>query len=131
MYFSMGVVAEHLQVPLNRLKFVGGTVGGGFGGKVDTATETVCALLALKSQRPCKWRWTREEEFLAGSTRAPWHIELQDAVSSDGWILGRRTLTIHDAGAYARCSPYGLKKHEVAHMGAHTLTTLRSGVFDG
>jgi hypothetical protein len=30
-------------VPLNRLKFVGGTVGGGFGGKVDTAAETVTA----------------------------------------------------------------------------------------
>src|SRR3954466_8694420 len=43
MYFSMGVVAAHLQWPLNKLKFVGGTVGGGFGGKVDTATETICA----------------------------------------------------------------------------------------
>ena len=53
MYFSMGVVAAHLQVPLNKLKFVGGTVGGGFGGKVDTATETICALLALKS-RPAR-----------------------------------------------------------------------------
>ena len=52
MYFSMGVVAAHLQWPLNKLKFVGGTVGGGFGGKVDTATETICALLALKAQTP-------------------------------------------------------------------------------
>ncbi|MEA2177693.1 MAG: hypothetical protein QOG77_990, partial [Solirubrobacteraceae bacterium] len=34
MYFSMGVVAAHLGWPLNKLKFVGGTVGGGFGGKV-------------------------------------------------------------------------------------------------
>ena len=49
LYFSMGVVAAHLQVPLNKLKVVGGTVGGGFGGKVDTATETMCALLAQKS----------------------------------------------------------------------------------
>jgi CO/xanthine dehydrogenase Mo-binding subunit len=61
MYFSMGVVAAHLEWPLNKLKFVGGTVGGGFGGKVDTATETITALLALKSNRPVKWRWTREE----------------------------------------------------------------------
>ena len=51
MYFSMGVVAAHLEVPLNKLKFVGGTVGGGFGGKVDTATDTICALLALKARR--------------------------------------------------------------------------------
>ena len=108
MYFSMGVVAAHLQWPLNRLKFVGGTVGGGFGGKVDTATETICALLALKAHRPVKWRWTREEEFLASSTRAPWHMELADAVTSDGWILGRKMMTLHDAGAYTRFSSYGL-----------------------
>jgi CO/xanthine dehydrogenase Mo-binding subunit len=124
MYFSMGVVAAHLEVPLNRLKFVGGTVGGGFGGKVDTASETVCALLAIKSQRPVKWRWTREEEFLASSTRAPWHMELADAVTSDGWILGRRMLTLHDAGAYTRFSSYGLTKHSFHHTGAYTIPNL-------
>ncbi len=128
MYFSMGVVAAHLQVPLNRLKFVGGTVGGGFGGKVDTAAETICALLALKARRPVKWRWTRAEEFLASSTRAPWHIEIADAVTSDGWILGRRMLTLHDAGAYTRFSSYGLTKHAFHHTGAYTIPNLR---FDG
>jgi len=128
MYFSMGVVAAHLEWPLNKLKFVGGTVGGGFGGKVDTATETVCALLAIKAQKPVKWRFTREEEFLASSTRAPWHIEIQDAVTKDGWILGRRTLTLHDAGAYSRFSPYGLTKHAFHHTGAYTIPAVR---FDG
>jgi CO/xanthine dehydrogenase Mo-binding subunit len=128
MYFSMGVVAAHLQLPLNKLKFVGGTVGGGFGGKVDTATDTICALLAQKARRPVKWRWTREEEMLASSTRAPWHIELQDAVTKDGWILGRRTVTLHDAGAYARFSPYGVTKHAFHHSGAYTIPNLR---FDG
>jgi CO/xanthine dehydrogenase Mo-binding subunit len=128
MYFSMGVVAAHLQWPLNKLKFIGGTVGGGFGGKVDTATETICALLALKARRPVKWRYTREEELLTSSTRAPWHIEIQDAVTNDGWILGRHMLTLHDAGAYARFSPYGVTKHAFHHTGAYTIPNLR---FDG
>jgi CO/xanthine dehydrogenase Mo-binding subunit len=128
LYFSMGVVAAHLQWPLNKLKFVGGTVGGGFGGKVDTASETISALLALKAKQPVKWRWTREEEFLASSTRAPWHIEIADAVSSDGWILGRRMLTLHDSGAYARFSPYGLTKHAFHHTGAYTIPNVH---FDG
>lgn len=128
LYFSMGVVAAHLQVPLNRLKVVGGTVGGGFGGKVDTATETMCSLLALKSGRPVKWRWTREEEFLCSSTRAPWHMEVADAVTKDGWILGRKMLTLHDSGAYARFSPYGLTKHSFHHTGAYTIPNLE---FDG
>jgi CO/xanthine dehydrogenase Mo-binding subunit len=128
MYFSMGVVAAHLEWPLNKLKFVGGTVGGGFGGKVDTASETISALLALKAKRPVKWRWTREEEFLASSTRAPWHMEIADAVTSDGWILGRRMLTLHDAGAYARFSPYGVTKHAFHHTGAYTIPNVH---FDG
>jgi CO/xanthine dehydrogenase Mo-binding subunit len=128
LYFSMGVVAAHLEWPLNKLKFVGGTVGGGFGGKVDTAAETPAALLALKSGRPVKWRWTREEEFLCSSTRAPWHIEIADAVTKDGWILGRRMLTLHDSGAYARFSPYGLTKHSFHHTGAYTIPNLH---FDG
>ncbi len=128
MYFSMGVVAAHLEVPLNKLKFVGGTVGGGFGGKVDTAAETISALLALKTERAVKWRWTREEEFLASSTRAPWHIEIADAVTKDGWILGRKTLTLHDSGAYARFSPYGLTKHSFHHAGAYTIPNIH---FDG
>jgi CO/xanthine dehydrogenase Mo-binding subunit len=128
MYFSMGVVAAHLQVPLNRLKLVGGTVGGGFGGKVDTASETITALLALKSGRPVKWRWTREEEFLCSSTRAPWHIEIADALTKDGWILGRKTLTLHDSGAYARFSPYGVTKHAFHHAGAYTIPNIW---FDG
>ncbi|MGI9584397.1 MAG: xanthine dehydrogenase family protein molybdopterin-binding subunit [Acidimicrobiia bacterium] len=128
LYFSLGVVAAHLEVPMNKIKIVGGTVGGGFGGKVDTATETIAALAAMKANRPVKWRWTREEEFLVSSTRAPWHMEIIDAVTNDGWILGRKMLTLHDSGAYARFSPYGLTKHSFHHTGAYTIPNLH---FDG
>jgi len=128
LYFSLGVVAAHLDVPMNKIKIVGGTVGGGFGGKVDTATETTTALAAMKANRPVKWRWTREEEFLVSSTRAPWHMEIIDAVTNDGWILGRKMLTLHDSGAYARFSPYGLTKHSFHHTGAYTIPNLH---FDG
>jgi CO/xanthine dehydrogenase Mo-binding subunit len=128
MYFSLGVVAAHLEWPLNKLKLVGGTVGGGFGGKVDTASETIAALLALKTNRPVKWRGTREEEFLVSSTRAPWHIEIADALTKYGWILGRKTLTLHDSGAYARFSPYAIAKHAFHHAGAYTIPNIW---FDG
>ena len=49
-------------------------------------------------------------------------------MTNDGWILGRRMLTLHDAGAYARFSPYGLTKHAFHHTGAYTIPNLR---FDG
>lgn len=128
LYFTLGVVAAHLEVPMNRIKIVGGTVGGGFGGKVDTAGETTVALAAMKTGRPVKWRWTREEEFLASSTRGPWHLEIIDAVTSDGWILGRKMLSLHDSGAYTRFSPYGLTKNAFHHTGAYTIPNLH---YDG
>ena len=49
-----------------------------------------------------------------------WHIELADAVTKDGWILGRRTLTLHDSGAYARFSPYGAHEARVPPLAAPT-----------
>lgn len=121
MYFTMGIFAKHLGVPLGRVKFVGGTVGGGFGGKVDSQVEPICGVLAVKARRPVKWRFTRDEEFLCSSTRAGWHMEITDAVSADGWILGRRTLTLHDAGAYTRFSSYGAGKHTFHMAGAYTI----------
>ena len=55
-------------------------------------------------------------------------MEIADAVTSDGWILGRKMLTLHDSGAYARFSPYGLTKHSFHHTGAYTIPNLS---FDG
>src|SRR4029077_3334781 len=52
LYFWMGVVAAHLQQPLNKFKFVGGTVGGGFGGKGDPANETLVRPASRKSGQP-------------------------------------------------------------------------------
>jgi CO/xanthine dehydrogenase Mo-binding subunit len=121
LYYSMAIVAEHLQVPLGQIKFVGGQVGGGFGGKVDSPCESIAGLLALRTGRPVRFAHTREEELLCSSVRASWHIEIADAVSADGWILGRRTLTLHDAGAYTRLSPYGTNKHTFHLAGAYTI----------
>ena len=39
LFFSLDTCAKILDVPSNTLHFIGGTVGGGFGGKVDTVTE--------------------------------------------------------------------------------------------
>ena len=49
-------------------------------------------------------------------------------MTDDGWLLGRRMLTLHDSGAYARFSPYGLTKHAFHHTGAYTIPNVR---FDG
>lgn len=111
LYFTLDNTAIILKVPSHRLRLVGGTVGGGFGGKVDVITEPVTSIAAMKTGRPVKWRWTREEEFRRSSTRGACKMEYRDGVTKDGRIIARKVRSLHDAGAYHRHSPYGVQKN--------------------
>lgn len=121
LYFTMDNTAIILQVPSNRLRMIGGTVGGGFGGKVDVVIEPVTAIAAMKTGRPVKWRWTRTEEFQVSSTSGAWHMEYKDGVMKDGRIIARKVRSLHDAGAYHRHSPYGVTKHSANLAGPYTI----------
>jgi len=46
-------------------------VGGGFGRKQEMLTEDICALAPLKTGRPVKLEFIREEQFIATTTRHP------------------------------------------------------------
>jgi len=93
------------------LKFVGGTVGGAFGGKTELHADHITALLALKTGKPCKWRWTREEEMLYSTRHCPWLMSFKDGVKKDGRIVARQVRSIHDAGAHTGLSSYVVDKH--------------------
>ena len=103
------------------IKYVGGTVGGGFGGKTELHADAIAALLALKTGRPCKWRWTREEEMLYSLRHSPWRMTFKDGVKKDGRIVARFVKSIHDAGAYTGMSSYVVDKHSYYVAGPYYL----------
>ena len=94
-----------------QIAFRSGTVGGSFGAKNDIHADHVTALLALKTGRPVKWRWTREEETLYSTHRGAWHIRIRDGVKMDGRIVARQVTSIRDAGAYSALNTYVVDKH--------------------
>ncbi|NMO53797.1 xanthine dehydrogenase family protein molybdopterin-binding subunit [Actinoplanes sp. TBRC 11911] len=114
-FFTLDNTALILGTPFNKLRIVGGTVGGGFGGKVDIVVEPVACVAAMLTNRPVKFVYTRYEEMQVSSPRAAERIYIKDAVMNDGRILGRKIILYVDAGAYARHSPYGTTK-AAAHM---------------
>ena len=77
LYFSLDNTAIILQVPGQRLHFVGGTVGGGFGGKVDVIVEPIATLAAMRTNRPVRFVYDRAEEMQVSSTRSAWRIYAQ------------------------------------------------------
>ncbi|GAA0949939.1 xanthine dehydrogenase family protein molybdopterin-binding subunit [Virgisporangium aurantiacum] len=114
-FFTLDNTALILGTPFNKLRIVGGTVGGGFGGKVDIQVEPVACVAAMLTGQPVKYVWNRYEEMQVSSPRAAERLYIKDAVMADGRITGRKITLYVDAGAYARHSPYGTTK-AAAHM---------------
>ena len=102
-------------MPFGKLRVVGGTVGGGFGGKVDVMVEPIACIAAMKTNKPVKYVYGRAEEMQVSSPRAAERIYIKDGVMADGTIVARKVTLYVDAGAYSRHSPYGTTK-AAAHM---------------
>jgi CO/xanthine dehydrogenase Mo-binding subunit len=114
-FFTLDNTALILGTPFNQLRLVGGTVGGGFGGKVDVIVEPIACLAAMATNRPVKYVYGRAEEMQVSSPRAAERLYIKDGVMADGAIVARKVTLYVDAGAYSRHSPYGTTK-AAAHM---------------
>jgi CO/xanthine dehydrogenase Mo-binding subunit len=121
LYFTLDNTALILQVPFNKLHFVGGTVGGAFGGKVDVIVEPIAILGAMKTGRPVKFRYTREEEMRVSSTRSAWRLYYKDGVMKNGQIIARQITSYADSGAYNRHTPYAVTKHAANVAGPYAI----------
>ncbi len=119
--FALDNTAAILGVDPGRLRFLGGTVGGGFGGKVDIQVEPITTLAAMKTGRPVKFKYTREEEMCVSSTRSAWRLRIKDGVMNDGRIVARKITSFQDSGAYLRFSSYGSMKHAGHMPGPYTI----------
>ena len=120
-FFTLDNTALILDVPFGKLQVIGGTVGGGFGGKVDVIVEPIACIAAMATNRPVKFVYNREEEMQVSSPRAAERIYIKDGVMDDGRIVARYVRLYADAGAYSRHSPYAATK-AAAHMpGPYTI----------
>lgn len=129
LFFSLDTCAKILDVPSNRLHFIGGTVGGGFGGKVDTITEPLSILGAMLTGKPVRYRLTREEEMVFAAPRGAERIYVKDGVMRDGRIVAREVRAYFDSGAYTRLSSYAVVKC-IAHIpGPYTIPNVHADAF--
>jgi putative selenate reductase molybdopterin-binding subunit len=76
-------------------------VGGGFGAKQEILTEDIVALAALRTGRPVVLELTREEQFVAATTRHPMRIRVRGGARRDGTLTALSMDVLSDTGAYA------------------------------
>lgn len=129
LFFSLGVTAKLLAMPSSRLHFLGGTVGGGFGGKVDSLHEPLAVLGAMLTGAPVKYMWDRTEEMRVGAPRGAELWRIRDGVMNDGRILAREFTGFFDSGAYTRLSSYAIIKGTGHLPGPYTIPNVASNVY--
>jgi len=88
-----GLTANQLHVFTER-------VGGGFGGKQEMVTEDLCVLAVLKIGRPVKWEFTREEQFIAATTRHQMTTHVKLGAKKDGTLTAIQVRVVSNTGGY-------------------------------
>jgi putative selenate reductase molybdopterin-binding subunit len=94
------IVARVLGIGENRVRVIKERIGGGYGSKQDILLEEVCAFATLATGRPVFHKYTREEEFIAATTRHPFRIKVKMGARRDGAITAIRMSVDADTGAY-------------------------------
>ncbi|HEX4745665.1 MAG TPA: molybdopterin cofactor-binding domain-containing protein [Gaiellaceae bacterium] len=108
-------------------------VGGAFGGREDLSMQIHAALLALRTGRPVKIVYNREESFVGHIHRHPARIWAEHRATSSGRLVGVRMRILIDGGAYASSStavisnacsfavgPYAVDNVEIEGLAVYT-----------
>jgi 4-hydroxybenzoyl-CoA reductase subunit alpha len=99
-------LAKVLELDPARIRVIQPFIGGAFGGKSDPfSLEFVVAKLSMKTGRPVKCLWTREEVFFAHRGRHPMKMRFKVGLSKEGRIEAVDSKILIDGGAY---SSFGL-----------------------
>ncbi|MGY0151215.1 molybdopterin-dependent oxidoreductase Mo/Fe-S-binding subunit [Edwardsiella tarda] len=94
-------VARIVGMKQNKVHIIKERVGGGFGSKQDILLEEVCAWATCVTGRPVYFRYTREEEFIANTSRHVAKVKVKIGATKEG------RLTAIDMDFRANTGPYG------------------------
>lgn len=135
------MLATIIDKPINKVRFIMSPVGGGFGGKEDMIYQGMLALAAMKTHRPVKLVFTREESIIVSAKRHPSRVTYKMGLKKDGRITAVSFTMISDGGAYGMstegvmrkaailsCGPYDIPNVQVDTIGVYTNNT-PSGAF--
>lgn len=101
-HYVQRTLAMALNHPLHKVRVVKPAMGGGFGPKASCSTaELATCLLALKTGRPVKFTFDREQVFLHSRARHQFLHTMTTGVRDDGTLAFLEHECILDGGAYA------------------------------
>lgn len=104
-FLTRRALSDIFQLPMDKIRVFCERVGGGFGGKQEMFVEDILALAALKTGQPVKLELTREEQFIATSTRHPMRVHIKAGADAEGKLTALQLDVLSNTGAYGNHGP--------------------------
>ncbi|KRV51325.1 xanthine dehydrogenase subunit D [Wenjunlia vitaminophila] len=98
-------LAPVLGLPRELVRLTLSGVGGAFGAREDLSMQAHACLLALRTGRPVKMVYSRDESFVGHVHRHPARLRYEHGATRDGRLVYVRGRIVLDGGAYASSSP--------------------------
>jgi CO/xanthine dehydrogenase Mo-binding subunit len=97
-------MAASLDLRPEQVRLTLAGVGGAFGGREDLSMQIHACMLALRTARPVKMVYSREESFFGHVHRHPARLSYEHGATGDGELLYVKARIRLDGGAYASSS---------------------------
>ena len=113
-FHTRRILSRALGIPKSRIRVEKPRIGGGFGAKQTAVCDVYPAFVTMKTGRPAKINYTREESQIAGSPRHEMEIRIRLGANRDGRIRALDLYTLSNTGAYGEHGPttVGLSGHK-------------------
>ncbi len=93
-------VARALGLPMTAVRVIKPRIGGGFGAKQTLVSELFPALVTMRTGRPAKIVYTRQETFQASNSRHQMRVRVRVGAMRDGTVRAVDMHALSNAGAY-------------------------------
>jgi xanthine dehydrogenase D subunit len=97
-------LATSLALPPEQVRITLAGVGGAFGAREDLSMQIHACLLALRTGRPVKILYGREESFFGHVHRHPARLRYEHGATVDGRLVYVKARIVLDGGAYTSSS---------------------------
>jgi CO/xanthine dehydrogenase Mo-binding subunit len=118
-------LAPCLGLPEEKVRISLAGVGGAFGSREDLHVQIHASLLALRTGRPVKMSYGREESFHGHPHRHPSRTWIRYGATADGRLVAADVRLLLDGGAYASSSPAVLANASTFAAGPYEIPNVR------
>lgn len=112
------IAARALDIPKQNVRVIKPRIGGGFGAKQTLVSELFPAIVTLKTGKPAKMVFDRQESFTASTSRHGMKIRVRLGADRQGHIKAVHIDTLSNTGAYGEHGPttVGLSGHKTMSL---------------